>query len=63
MNEMTSDIIKFCQMLLPHWGEFMLCATLPRAVPTADEFCPFRGQVGAWSGDSMNTCRSDLGTL
>jgi hypothetical protein len=47
MNEMTSDIIKFCQMLLPRWGEFMLWVLMPRAVPSADGVCPFRGQVGA----------------
>jgi hypothetical protein len=29
----------------------LLCTALPRAVPTADEFFPFRAQYGAWSGD------------
>ena len=24
MNEMTSDIIKFCQMLLPRWASFVV---------------------------------------
>jgi len=50
-------------MLLPRRGEFMLWVLMPRAVPSADEFYPFRVQYGAWSGDSMNTYRSDLGTL
>jgi hypothetical protein len=50
-------------MLLARWGEFCCMGELPRAVPTADGFCPFRAQYGAWSGDSINTCRSDLGTL
>ena len=44
-------------MLLPRWGEFMLCATLPRAVPTADEFCPFRGQVGALGKGRLGMCK------
>ena len=34
-------------MLLPRWGEFMLCAPMPRAVPSADGVCPFRALVGA----------------
>ena len=37
-------------MFLPRWGEFMLCATLPRAVSTADEFCPFQGVGGCEAG-------------
>ena len=28
-------------------GRVLLCAALPRAVPTADGVCPFRAQVGA----------------
>ncbi|MEE0997524.1 MAG: hypothetical protein U0L74_09200 [Paludibacteraceae bacterium] len=43
-------------------ASFVVCA-LPRAVPTADGVCPFRAQYGAWSGDTMNMYRSDLGTL
>ena len=39
------------KMLLPRWGEFMLCATLPRAVPTADGVCPFRAQISAKRGE------------
>ena len=31
-------------------GRVLLCATLPRTEPSADEFCPFRGQVGAKQG-------------
>jgi len=50
-------------MLLPRWGEFMLWVLMPRALPSADGVCTFRAQYGAWSGDSMNTYRSDLGTL
>ena len=38
-------------MLLPRHGEFMLWVLMPRAVPTADEVCPFRTQVGALRGD------------
>jgi hypothetical protein len=34
-------------MLLPRWGEVMLRASMPRAVPTADGVCPFRALVGA----------------
>ena len=35
--------------LAPPW-RVLLCVALPRAVPTADRFCPFRAQVGceAW---------------
>ena len=29
----------------------LFCASLPRAVPTADGAWPFRALVGAWSGD------------
>ena len=50
-------------MLLAHHGEFCCVGAVPRAVPSADGVCHFRAQYGAWSGDSMNTCRSDLGTL
>ncbi len=32
-------------------GRVLLCAALPRAVPTADGFCPFRVLVGAGRGD------------
>ena len=38
-------------MLLPRWGEFMLWVLMPRTVPTADGFCPFRGQMGAKCGE------------
>ena len=66
MNEMTSDIINFCQMLLPRWGEFMLCATLPRAVPTADGFLPFQrtGGCEAWRvGMSVTLIGGAMGML
>ena len=39
------------KMLLPRWGEFMLCAALPRAVPTADGVCTFRAQISAKRGE------------
>ena len=32
-------------------GRVLLCATLPRAVPTADGVCPFRVLVSAKQGD------------
>ena len=32
-------------------GRVLFCASLPRAVPTADGFCPFRVLVGALRGD------------
>ena len=51
MNEMTSDIIKFCQILLPRCASFVVWVLMPRAVPTADGVCPFRAQVGAKRGD------------
>ena len=38
-------------MLLPYHGEFCCVGALPRAVPTAGEFYPFRAQYGAWSED------------
>ena len=38
-------------MLLLRWGEFMLCAALPRAVPMADGFLPFQGVGSAKRGD------------
>jgi hypothetical protein len=38
-------------MLLPSWGEFILWVLMPRAVPTAEGFCPFRVLVGAGRGD------------
>jgi hypothetical protein len=38
-------------MLLPRWGEVMLRASMPRAVPTADEFWPFRVLVAAQRGE------------
>ncbi len=37
--------------LLPRWGEFLLCAALPRAVPTADGFLPFQGVGSAKRGE------------
>ena len=38
-------------MLLPRRNELMLCAFIPRAMPTTDGFCSFRGQVSALRGD------------
>jgi hypothetical protein len=37
-------------MFLLRWGEFC-CASLPRAVPTADGVCPFMALVSALRGD------------
>jgi hypothetical protein len=38
-------------MLLPRHGEFLLCDSMPRAVPSADGVCPFRVLVSAKQGD------------
>ena len=40
-------------MLLARWGEFCCVGALPRAVPSADGVCPFRGQ-GVRSGEIGN---------
>ena len=42
-------------ILLPRWGEFLLCAALPRAVPTADGFLPFQG-VGGCAAGRLGMC-------
>ena len=34
------DVYFLGAMLLPHWGELMLYAFIPRALPTAEGFCP-----------------------
>lgn len=62
---MTSDIIKFCQILLPRWAS-LLCSTLPRTEPSADGFLPFQraGGCEAWRvGMSVTLIGGAMGML